>query len=101
MSSQVESRIGHVFDNEAHLAQTADNVVSLVLWTVSKNSTKRGNTRNTYAEVRLEVNHLILDQRGFKHGDSSLLEGVTGTAIKIATAGTNTRGTLVYFNRIL
>lgn len=42
--------------------------------------------------MALEVDHLSLDQLGLQHGNGSLLEGVTGSTIEIATARTDTRG---------
>jgi hypothetical protein len=43
----------------------------------------------TYPEVRLEMDHLLLDEFGLEHGDGSLLEGVVGTTIEIASAGSD------------
>lgn len=66
---QVEGRVRHVLDDEAHLAQTTDHQVALV------------------AEVALQVHHLVLHEAGLQHGDGGFLEGVGGTSVEVRTTG--------------
>lgn len=81
---QVESRVRDVFDGEAHLAQTSDSVVTLVLFTV-RFFLSHCVYGCTNSEVALEMDHLVLNRGWLKHGDSSLLESVHSTAIQVAT----------------
>lgn len=66
---QIESRVRHVLDDEAHGAQTLHDVVTLV------------------AEVVLQRLHLGADQAGLQHGHGRLLEGHVGTTVEVRTAG--------------
>ena len=65
---QVEGRVGHVLDDEAHGAQAAHDVVALV------------------AEVRLQGDHLGADQVRLQHGHGRLLEGRVGAAVQVGAA---------------
>lgn len=62
---QVEGRVGDTFDHEAHLSQSANNIVSLL------------------AEVVLQGTHFVLDLGRLKHRNGSLLEGNVGTSVKV------------------
>jgi hypothetical protein len=84
--SQVKGRVRHVFDDEAHLAQAADDQITLVLVYGQSCKDMYMATGHTNAEVALEVNHLVLDQLGLEHGDGGLLERVSGATIEVATA---------------
>lgn len=63
----VERAVRHVLDHEAHVAETLDNIVSLV------------------AEMSLKGDHLLLYQARLKHGDCGLLERSVGTTIEVRT----------------
>ncbi len=63
---QVKGRVGDIFNHKAHLAKTLDDVVALV------------------AEVALEMDHFLLDQRRVEELHGCLLEGVVCAAVEIA-----------------
>lgn len=68
---QVEGAVGHVLDDEAHVAQPPHHVVALV------------------AEVVLQRHHLRLHQRRVQHRHRRLLERRVGAAVEVRTAGSD------------
>lgn len=66
---QVESRIRHRFNVEAHLTQTADNVVTLLL------------------EVLLQSLHFGAHLVWLEHGDRGFLEGNVRTTVQVGATG--------------
>lgn len=65
---QVEGRVGHLLDVEAHLAQTVDDVVAL------------------RPKVRLQRGHLGAHELRLKHRHGGLLEGRVGAAVQVGAA---------------
>lgn len=71
---QVERRVRHELDGEAHVAQALHDVVALG------------------AEVVLEGDHFLLHERGVEHGDGGFLEGDVGAAVEVAPARADAMG---------
>lgn len=99
---QVKGRIGNVANGEAHAAKAFENVVTLVLsgqaltnlscyHSEGKERESMRSTSQIYTnpEMRLQTDHLVLDEGGVKHGNGSLLEGVVGAPVEVATARTD------------
>lgn len=57
-------------------------------------------SRQTYTEVTLEVDHLLLNQRRLKHGNGRLLEGMGSTTIEVATARADAMPQSVFISRL-
>jgi hypothetical protein len=74
---QVEGRVWDVFNDKSHFAESTDDVVSLV------------------AEVALQMGHLDLDQVRLQHGNGGFLQGVNSTAVKVATARSDSADVLL------
>jgi hypothetical protein len=66
---EVEGRVGHVRELEAHFLQTTDDVVALG------------------AEMHLQSAHLVADTWGRQHFYGGFLEGHVATTIEVRTAG--------------
>ena len=91
---QIKGRVWDVFNDESHLAQAPHDKIALVLVVARIVSLLSFSTweaegaveKMTYTEVALEMDHLVLHEFGVEHGYGGLLEGVVGTAVKIAAA---------------
>ena len=53
------------------------------------------------SEVGLQVYHLVLHKLGLEHGNGSLLEGVRGATVEVATTRANTMPMSVWYKMMI